>query len=333
MPTRRETPHLIGREREHAALAAAIAAAIDGRPSVVLLSGEPGVGKSHLLASACDAASDQHGARVLHGFAHESGSMPPYFPLARAFASLNDADEIGAFAPVLGAAGIVSARSAPPKLSVESERLRLFETVATCCAQLASERPLLLTFDDLQWAEPALWDLLAYFARALNQAPALLIITVRGEVLRQSDSAAARAIAELSRQRILRQISLQPLAAIETHWLIAARLGGTVTPAFATLITEQSEGNPFFVEEILRDLAERGALRQGEAGWGNSRRSVGHHAQRCRSRFVWRLSSASSGYRWRPRRRSRRRPRSAGALRRRCWLLSSRGTRTRQNGR
>lgn len=71
---------LIGRDAKLAVLEAAVAAA-DGRPAVVLLSGEPGVGKSRLLAEACTFTASAHGTRVLHGFALEGGGLPPYFPL------------------------------------------------------------------------------------------------------------------------------------------------------------------------------------------------------------------------------------------------------------
>jgi predicted ATPase len=72
---------LIGRDAELAVLEAAVAAAADGWPAAVLLSGEPGVGKSRLLAEACTLAASAHGTRVLHGFALEGGGLPPYFPL------------------------------------------------------------------------------------------------------------------------------------------------------------------------------------------------------------------------------------------------------------
>lgn len=248
-------------------ISASLNTALAGRASVLLLSGEPGVGKTRLLASAAELAAGL-GPRVLHGYAVESGGMPAHFPLTRAFDRALAAEQsVADLLPVLAQAGIVTVeRPAPPPVAPEAERLRLLDALAEACARLAAARPLLLQFDDLQWAEAATWDALVYVARSLGPAPVLLLVAVRDEALHDVGGPAARAIAELNRLRLVRHLPVRRLGAEDVRALAAGVLGGPVTPSLGAIIAGRSEGNPFLAEEILRDLAERGAVVRRD-GW------------------------------------------------------------------
>lgn len=260
----------VGREAELAAVAQAIDAAVAGQPCVLLVSGEPGVGKSRLIAEA-RALAERRGLQVLQGHALESGGMPLYFPFARALAPAL-AQPAGAGAaplPVLAAAGIApaTAAGAPPRLEPEAERLRLFDAIADTCLRLAAQRPLLLALDDLQWAEPAAWDATVYLARALGEAPLLLLLAVREEALQVDGGAAPRAVSELNRQRLLRRLPLRRLGVDAVTALAGATVGGALSPELGELIAERSQGNPFFAEEIALGLLEQDALASTAAGW------------------------------------------------------------------
>lgn len=188
--------------------------------------------------------------------------MPSYFPLSRALdRALTTEATIGDMLPVLAQAGIVTVeRPPPPPLAPEAERLRLLDALVEACTRLAAERPLLLQFDDLQWAESATWDALVYIVRSLGPAPVLVLVAVREEALQDSSGPAARAIAELNRLRLVRHLPVHRLGVEDVRALAAGVLGGPVTPSLGAIIAGRSDGNPFLAEEILRDLAERGAV-------------------------------------------------------------------------
>ena len=259
---------IAGRVDELAALTRALDEAAASNPRAFLLSGEPGVGKSRLLLAAEDLAQAR-GFRTLRGYALELGGMPPYFPLASALRpALNDRHVLVGIEPGLAAAGISAPAGAPPpRLAPDSERFRLFDAVITCCERIAAHQPLLLAIDDLQWAEPPLWETLGQLMRGLGRAPILLLLAVRQEALSETGTAAAQAIEQLNRARVLRHLALARLPAAEVETMAALILGSAPSARLTTTLTGRSGGNPFFIEEIVRDLQERRALVQTPGGW------------------------------------------------------------------
>ena len=272
-------PALIGRERELAALARHAEAAAAGHTRVVLVVGEPGIGKTRLLdVVARDAA--RSGALVLRGGASDAEGMPPYLPFVEALGRHIGAtpaaelrEQAGPLAPILATilpeltlrlGDVPASYPLPP----EQARLRLYEAVATFLAAIAATRPLLLIFDDVQWSDPASLDLLCYVARHRPAARLLVLAACRaGEDEHQP--ALARAVAELTRLRVLATVAVGRLPAADVAALAAAYLGAPLDRTAARLLFEQSEGNPFFAEELLRVWSELGALRrirEGEAG-------------------------------------------------------------------
>jgi predicted ATPase len=178
-------PSLVGRHREIDTLCTRFEAAAAGRMGVVLLAGEPGIGKTRLL-DAFAARATAAGARVLRGGASEAAGMPPYLPFLEALGQhvratppndlqVQAGDMAGILAsilPELAAQLGETPRSYP--LPPEQARLRLYEAVSAFLAALANERPLALIFDDVQWADGATLDLLAYLARRQRAIPLLV---------------------------------------------------------------------------------------------------------------------------------------------------------------
>ncbi|HEU5422801.1 MAG TPA: ATP-binding protein, partial [Nitrolancea sp.] len=185
-------PLLVGREREQAVLRDCLAHALTGQGSLVLLSGEAGIGKT-ALAEVLLAEAATQGALVLVGRCYDLSETPPYGPWAEALARApHDAD-----LPVLPTAVLPPDQAGETLASQEA----IIARVQAYLAALAARQPLVLLLDDLHWADPASLDLLRVLARDLADLPLLLLVTYRSD--------------ELTRRHLLYQ--LLPLLVRESH--------------------------------------------------------------------------------------------------------------------
>jgi predicted ATPase len=261
---------LVGRARQLAVLAEHLAEARAGRPAVVLLAGPPGIGKTRLLEEfpPADLAA---GVTVLRGGASQAEGMPPYLPFLEAlgdYIAAAPADqvrhEVGPRAASLATLlPEIPVRLGPPPpshpLGPEQERFRLYEAVAAFLAAIAERGPLVLLLDDLQWADAATCDLLVHVAGRARSA-ALLVVGAYRDGEAGENPAFVRALAELNRRRLLITLPLHPLEAEESRALTANVLRGAVAADIADVLHRHGEGNPFFLEELLRALVEAGTL-------------------------------------------------------------------------
>lgn len=263
-------PPLVGRQGELDALWHQFTLAARGGTRVVLIAGEPGIGKTRLLDAIGGRAAGA-GGRPLRGGASEAEGMPPYLPFLEALGqhvreASGDAlrQQAGALAPVLATilpelvvrlGTLESTYTLPP----DQARLRLFEAVHTFLAAVANGDRRVVLFDDLQWVDPASLDLLCYVARQRSAARLLIVGAYRDGELEQNP-ALVRAVAELNRLRILNTFTLSRLTLPEVTALSEEYLGGPLDAAAVQPLFEHSEGNPFFVEELLLVWLESGAL-------------------------------------------------------------------------
>jgi tetratricopeptide (TPR) repeat protein len=263
---------LVGREAEVEVISETFRA---GRPAAVLITGESGAGKTRLLVDAVGSLSAA-GAGVLSGYALDLGEgAPSFLPLGRALAGAGRdleraGDSLADALRVLAAAGMGPAPARAPALVAlppAAERLRVLDALTDVCLRLARDRPLVLALDDMQWAAPEPWDAVAYLVRAAGDAPVLVLLAAREEVLASATGAPAAAIEELRRLRRLIILTLGRLAQADIERLTASWLGGPAAPELARIVTRRSEGNPFFAEETLADLAERDLLARPDSVW------------------------------------------------------------------
>ena len=268
----------IGRHRELTLIWNQFEAAKRGRARVVLLVGQPGIGKTRLLDEVAERA-EQEGAIVLRGGASESEGMPPYLPFLEALGQyirmspLDQLREQVAVAPQILASilpelaarlgnGLTVAYPMPP----EQARLRLYEAVGTLLESISTQHGLVLMLDDLHWVDTASLDLLCHLTRHHAKSRLLILGTYReGEI--SWNPAFERTVVELIRQRVLTTVAVNPLIAEETEALAAGYLGGPISPVVSQLLHAQSEGNPFFAEELIRGWLEVGALFQEHDQW------------------------------------------------------------------
>ncbi len=268
---------LVGRTRELAILEGALAEAHNGHPSVVLLVGEPGIGKTRLLEE-FPRPELAAGVRVLRGGASESEGMPPYLPVIEALGEyIASADSATLSAVINPSAGYLARLLpqvetrlgpvvSPSSVSPEHDRLRLYEAVTTLVERIAARETLVLALDDLQWADAATCDLLVYIFRRLRTERLLVVGAYRiGEA--EENSSFVRARAELNRLRVLHELSLGRLDREESRSLASSLLGHDPVPALAELLYHQGEGNPFFEEELLRALVGEGQLDWHAGRW------------------------------------------------------------------
>ncbi|HEX7125631.1 MAG TPA: AAA family ATPase [Thermodesulfobacteriota bacterium] len=267
---------LVGRSEPMEALARAFDRAAGGEVLAAAVSGEPGIGKSRLIAD-FSALARRRRARVLSGSGYEAEGIPPYRPLIEALRPLL-ALPVAQLRRALGlAAGDLShwfpelvdrLGPLPPsyRLPEAEGRLRLFDAVVALVTTAARSVPVVLVVDDVQWADAAALDLLGFLARRAAGARLLVVLAHRDAAL---DGAAplARLLDDLNRERRLVRVPLRRLSLEETALLAERLLGGPVSPGLSSRLFEQSEGNPFFVEECLHFLVEEGRLREGASGW------------------------------------------------------------------
>jgi class 3 adenylate cyclase/tetratricopeptide (TPR) repeat protein len=266
----------VGRTSERDELMKAWKVAVAGGTKLVMVAGEPGVGKTRLVAEVARSIYND-GAVVLFGRCTEEALMPyqPFVEALRDHAAasstieLADETRVGAsqlarFVPDLGARLNVS--DADLRADPQSERFLLFEAVGAWLDAIAARAPVVLVLDDLHWADSSTLQLLAFLARRHGEHHLLMLGTYRETDLARTHPL-AETLADLRRERLVERVSLHGLDAETVAALIGA-IGGQRPPAdFAALVHAETEGNPFFVEEVLAHLAESGALQQENDEW------------------------------------------------------------------
>ena len=249
----------------------------DGSTRVVLLVGESGMGKTRLLDEfALLAAGD--GATILSGSGSDFEGMPPYLPFLEALGQYISVTPLNILREQMGATPQILASILPElasrlgDLSVayqippEQALLRLYEAIGTFLEAISISNVLVLTLDDLHLADTASLDLLCYIAQHHSKVKLLILGAYRADELQQN-AALDRAVIELTHLRVLTTIILSPLTSLEIESLAVNYLGGPINPDVIQLLYTQSEGNPFFAEELLRGWTEEGSLALENSHW------------------------------------------------------------------
>jgi predicted ATPase len=270
---------LVGRERELATLTAMLAEAVRGHGAVALVAGEPGIGKTRLVEELVATAAEQ-GARPLWGRCYEGEGVPAFWPWQQILRGyLRDpAQEPERLRETLPASaadllqllpelGPLLPDSTPPEPDPDptSARFRLFAGATELLTAAASRRPLLLLLDDLHWADVPTLSLLQFLADELADVPLLVVATYR-DVEVGRDHALAPVLTRLRRTRGFRQLALGGLQPEAVAELLAALGADGASDGYAEALWRHTDGNPFFLGETVRHLADTGRLGEMRQG-------------------------------------------------------------------
>ena len=251
---------LVGRDAELAALDAAVQRARNGRPGLMLVAGEAGVGKSRLLREAARAARAD-GVLAFRGACLDLGDGDlPYAPIAAAVRELADGPHAGVLDGLPAPARQELARAFPElatdaggEPAREAGRFaqgRLFELLLTLLRRLSERTPLLLVVEDVHWADPSTREFIAFFVRHARAERVALVATFRTDEVHREHPLRAL-LAGLARNERTRRVELRRLTRGQVGDQLEGILGHPPEPALADDLFARSQGNPFYVEELL----------------------------------------------------------------------------------
>lgn len=279
---------LVGREQELAAAKALWkeATMTPGDRHVLLISGEPGVGKTPLMRE-IKTLAEVSGAAVLTGECYAGGSAP-YTPIAQ---MLREALTQPARRPATGQsptavphlpdhilADLITLAPdlrllypnlpSNPSYDAQADQYRLFESAITLLAGLAEQIPLLLVVEDVHWADSGSLDLLRHLARRcrFSRLPILIVMTYRDVEL---DAACCLddILYDLTREQLVLRIKLNRFDREQTRTLLTVMFQEEISDEFLDAIYRETDGNQFFVEELCKALIAEGKLYRYDGRW------------------------------------------------------------------
>ena len=269
----------VGRAEQLSRLSAKLEEACNGQGSIVMLQGEPGIGKSRMIAEFSEFARERR-AIVLRGSCYDGEWQPPYGPFAEAISQYarqaqsseliavcgNNAATLARIAPALREK--IGTITEPAPLDKEEERFRLLDAVSQFLIEVARRSPLVLVLDDLHWADRGTVGLLNHVAHNVAANSMLLIGAYRdAEVDRMHPL--ARALATVRRLPNFEVLALKGLKSTELVELLSIIADQNAPEPLVQTLTAETEGNPLFIREVLLHLMEEGKILRDGEGWGS----------------------------------------------------------------
>lgn len=260
---------IIGRRDELAALQEILDLAAAGSPAIVTVAGEPGIGKTRLVEEACSYA-EIRGFTTVTGRCLEDEGAPAFWPWVGALRELLEVRPSEELRGALGNSAAVIARVLPeisrlvpgletelPPSDPEQARFQLFDGITGFLRRTAEAKPVVVVLEDVHWADTPSLRLLQFVAQAMARERLVVISTFRDVELGRHHPLAS-ALGDLARCRYAQRISLSGLSLEQIAELIEAIIGREAPESLAEAVKRQTEGNPFFIGEVVRLLEDRG---------------------------------------------------------------------------
>ncbi|MFI5292241.1 MAG: AAA family ATPase, partial [Candidatus Limnocylindrales bacterium] len=268
-------PTVVGREREADRLEDALLDALRGDGRLVLLAGEAGLGKTRLARQLSERA-ERLGAVALWGGCSEAEFALPFLPFVEALGNHLSAvgaaaiverlgpaaEDLGPMLPALARRG-----SGDTDVNDPTARLRLFEAVFQLLRAEAAGPGMLLVIEDIHWADASTRELLDFLARRLRATRVVVLATYRRDELHRRHPLAPL-VQSWRRAGVVSSVELEPFDGQAVASMVRAIFASDeVSPEFRDILLERSEGNPFVLEELLKDAIDRGDIFRTAAGW------------------------------------------------------------------
>jgi adenylate cyclase len=247
---------LVGREDELAALSTVVDGVVTGGGGTVVVTGDPGIGKSRLTEEAI-ARARARGVRWLETRCLSYGAALPYWPYAELVRRALGEDEIRAHPYFARLAGLAVDDADVAQLEPEEFRRRLHRAFVEWLTSLAAEQPTIVSIEDIHWADTSSLELTRELADVARGSRLVLYLIGRPE--------AAAPLHELAPNAV--RLELGPLGDEQVGAMIEAILSGSAPRGLTDVVQRHTAGNPFFVHEVVRSLQETGDLISRDRIW------------------------------------------------------------------
>jgi len=272
--------HTVGRESELAELRAGYESVLAGPGLLLCVTGEPGIGKTTLVEAFLDEIAAEGRSTIARGRCSERlAGTEAYLPMLEALESLVQSGSNPAIARVLRQIAPTWYAQIVPLSSTDEESARLLNEVKAASQErmkrelgaflqeVARQRPLVLSFDDIHWADISTIDLLNFLAGKFDGLDVLIVVTYRPSDLLLTKHPFLQIKLDLQARGVCREIALEFLNQKEVQKYLALEFPGNSFPAeFSKLIHEKTEGSPLFMADLVRYLVDRGVITAGEDG-------------------------------------------------------------------
>ena len=272
----KRTP-FVGRSKEVNKLQVQLESAAKGRGAVVTLAGEAGIGKTRIIEEFAEVARDR-GAQVLRGACYGDEWHAPYGPFAEilvSYARKDSGHRLKAIAGTLAASLVriapglrayIEIAEEPLAADKDEERHRMVDAMLQFLIGVSRDAPLAVVLDDLHWADRGTVAMLQQVARMVDRNPILLVAAYRESEI-DPKHPLATVLASLRRLPVFENLSLRGLTSDAVRELLEIVGGQNVPEALVQAVGNETEGNPFFIRELLLYLRESSKIPREEKGW------------------------------------------------------------------